>query len=59
MKNNRIALLGAMPQEIEAYRKVYASKSNVYIAVTGVGKTAAATAQRIISEMKPTFIIFT
>jgi len=56
----RIALLGAMPQEVQTYKRLYENKFDVLVEASGVGKpAAAATTQRIISEWKPNALIFT
>ncbi len=56
--HKKIAILGAMPQEIAAYQERYSG--TVSAAISGVGKPAAAAAtQRMISELKPDCLFFT
>jgi len=64
MKPKKIAILGAMPQEVEAYQNLVIdgkwNDKEVYVGVTGVGKAAAAAStQKVISEFQPDAIIFT
>lgn len=57
-----VAILGAMPQEIAAYRSRLRIPVGIdlFVEATGVGKVAAAAAvQRIICSYKPDAIIFT
>ena len=59
---SRIVILGAMPEEISAYNEKIDSGEwyDVSVAVTGVGKVAAAMAtQKAICEQSPNFLFFT
>ncbi len=61
--DSKIVLIGAMKQEIDAYTgkfKKECKSGKLFIGLTGVGKPAAAAyTQKIISELKPSYLIFT
>ena len=62
--DSTIVLLGAMPAEIDAYRQHLKDEHwhnhRIIIDATGVGKVAAAArTQKLISEYKPSYVLFT
>ncbi|MBI5066487.1 5'-methylthioadenosine/S-adenosylhomocysteine nucleosidase [Candidatus Woesearchaeota archaeon] len=58
MTTTRIALIGAMPQEIEAYKKL--ANNNIYVGLVGISKPIAAlNTTKIILDSNPDFLIFT
>lgn len=58
MTTTRIALIGAMPQEIEAYKKF--GNKNIYVGLVGISKPIAAlNTTKIILDFNPDFLIFT
>ena len=65
MAVNKIAIISALPDEVDVFKKILHGSDKwddkeVKVAIGGIGKVAAAaTTQKIISEFKPDLLFFT